>query len=130
YLATLRPLLRGGEASVAWRGRTAPAHHLMPDAGFVAFEPRIPLYVSSFGPRSLELAAKHGDGMVTSVPPVPRAMAAAWTQLETAAAQFGRTIERGGFPVAALSTVVLLADAGDIESPRVKEDAGAFAMAS
>ena len=44
------------EADVAFRGGTRPVRHLMPDAGFVAFEPRIPLYVSGLraagdGPR-------------------------------------------------------------------------------
>ena len=34
------------------------------DAGFVAFTPRIPLYISGFGPRAIALAVRHGDGYV------------------------------------------------------------------
>ena len=59
YLQTLVPLLRGEEADFAWRGDTAPVKHLMPDRGFVAFEPHIPLYVSAFGPRALALACMY-----------------------------------------------------------------------
>ena len=69
HLATLRLLLDGEEADVRWRGATSPTRHLMPDTGFVAFSPRMPMYVSAFGPRAMALAARHGDGLITSVPP-------------------------------------------------------------
>ena len=39
-----------------------PIVRIMPDAGFVNFDDPIPLYVSGFGPRSLGLAGKYGDG--------------------------------------------------------------------
>src|SRR5215218_6460808 len=87
YLATLRALLDGEEAVVTWRGRRAPARHLMPDVGFVAFRPRIPVYVSGFGPKAIALAARHGDGLVMSIPPRPEAMEAIWRRLDTGAAR-------------------------------------------
>ena len=61
YLATLRPLLRGEEAI---NDDGQPIVRIMPDAGFVNFDDPIPLYVSGFGPRSLGLAGKYGDGAV------------------------------------------------------------------
>src|SRR3954454_19459684 len=48
HLGTLRLLLDGEEAQVRWRGATAPTQHRMPEAGFVAFSPRIPMHVSAF----------------------------------------------------------------------------------
>ena len=67
-------LLDGEEADVEFRGHTRPVRHLMPDAGFVSFEPRIPLYVSGFGPRAMALAVRHGDGLVMSIPPTVEAL--------------------------------------------------------
>ena len=65
YLSTLRPLLRGEEA-VGDDGQFI--RHIMPDKGFVNFDDPIPLYVSGFGPRSLGLAGKHGDGAISAPP--------------------------------------------------------------
>ena len=42
YLRVLRPLLRGEEVSLAYRGKHARTKHLMPDAGFVDFEHELP----------------------------------------------------------------------------------------
>jgi 5,10-methylenetetrahydromethanopterin reductase len=130
YLGVLRPLLRGEEAMVRWRGRTAPTRHLMPDAGFVAFDPEIPLYVSSFGPKSLAIAGVHGDGAVLSVPPNPAAAAGVRARLTAAAAAAGRTLDRASFPLASLTTMVVLEPGETVASERVKAEAGAFAIAA
>ena len=58
YLGELRPLLRGEESLVTWRGHTSPVRHIMADDGFVNFADPMPLYVSGFGPKSLALAGK------------------------------------------------------------------------
>jgi alkanesulfonate monooxygenase SsuD/methylene tetrahydromethanopterin reductase-like flavin-dependent oxidoreductase (luciferase family) len=130
YLSTLKPLLRGDAADVAWRGRRAPARHLMPDAGFVAFEPVIPLYVSAFGARSLALAARHGDGLVTSLPPRPDAVERTWAALDQAAAASGRHLDRSAFLTCTLTTMVVLEPGEPHDSARVKEQCGAFAIAA
>jgi alkanesulfonate monooxygenase SsuD/methylene tetrahydromethanopterin reductase-like flavin-dependent oxidoreductase (luciferase family) len=130
YLTALRPLLRGEEAELTWRGRTAPVRHLMPDAGFVAFTPEIPLHVSGFGPRSLRLAGRHGDGAVLSIPPTPAAMARVWQQLEAGAAEAGRTLDRERFPTCNLTTMVVLRPGEASDSDRVKRQCGAMAMAT
>jgi len=130
HLATLRLLLDGEEADVRWRGATAPTKHLMPDAGFVAFAPRIPMWVSAFGPKALALAARHGDGLITSLPPQPAAVRGAREKLAVAAAASGRTIDRATFPIATLTTMVVLEPGEATDSDRVKEEAGAMAMAA
>jgi alkanesulfonate monooxygenase SsuD/methylene tetrahydromethanopterin reductase-like flavin-dependent oxidoreductase (luciferase family) len=129
YLSTLRPLLRGEEAVVTWRGASRPARHLMPDAGFVAFDPPIPLHVSAFGPRSLSLAAKHGDGLVTSLPPRPEAVERVWAGLHAAAAEHGRTLDPATFLTCTLTTMVVLEPGEARDSERVKRACGAFAIA-
>ncbi len=66
----------------------------MQHARFVNFEDPIPMYVSGFGPKSLALAGKHGDGLVLSVPPDPVLAEGLWKSVERGAADAGRTIDR------------------------------------
>lgn len=130
HLGTLRLLLDGQEAQVTWRGATAPTQHRMPDAGFVAFSPRIPMHVSAFGPKAMALAARHGDGLITSVPPTVEGVRAAWSRLEAAGAAAGRQLDPSNFAVSTLTTIVVLQPGEAVDSDRVKEQAGAMAMAS
>lgn len=130
YLSALAPLLRGEETDFEWRGRTAPLVHLMPDDGFVRFDPPPPLHVSAFGPRSLALAAQHGDGLITSVPPVPGFVQRLRRQLAELGRAHGRPHDRASFPIATLTTIAVLEPGEAVDSPRVREQVGAFAVAS
>lgn len=130
YLTDLRAFLDGSEVDFEFRGRIAPTRHLMPDSGFVRFEPRIPLHVSAFGPKAMALAAQHGDGLVTSLPPDPDAVANARRRLESAGAEVGRTITRETFPISTLTTIFVLNDGETLESERVWRGTAAFAIAS
>lgn len=120
YLSELRSLLDGQETAIDFRGVESPVVHLMPDSGFVRFEPRIPLHVSAFGPRSLELAVRHGDGLITSAPPVPEAISALRSRIDR---------PRDEFPMATLTTIVVTEDGEPLDSERVRRQAGAFAIA-
>ncbi len=126
YLTTLRPLLRGEEAE----HDGTPIRHGMPDRGFVNFEQPIPLHVSGFGPRSLGLAGRHGDGAVLVMPPVPQVMDGFWQAIEAGAQAAGRTIDRAHFPTTALTTITVLDPGEPVDSPRVRRESGAFAMAA
>ena len=133
YLATVKPLLRGDEA--VWHGPGAgsggiPIRHIMPDAGFVAFEPPIPMYVSGFGPRSLALAGQHGDGAVLALPASPAVMASIWRMIEAGAESAGRRLDRAAYYATALTTMVVLDPGEAIDSPRAKAECGAMAMAA
>ncbi len=120
YLSELRSLLRGAETAIEFRGRETAVRHLMPDHGFVRFEPHVPMYVSAFGPRALELAVRHGDGLITSVPPDPVAVAAMRAKIPR---------ERAEVPIATLTTIVVTDDGEPLDSERVRRQAGAFAIA-
>ena len=78
---------------MSWRGKVALTRHLMPDTGFVAFEPRIPMYVSAFGPKAMAVAVKHGDGLIASIPPHPEVMRATWGHVHDAARAAGRELD-------------------------------------
>ncbi len=131
YIAELRLLLDGDEAEVAFRGGTRPVRHIMPEParGFVGFEPRIPLYVSGFGPRAMALAVRHGDGLVTSVPTTPEGLERMWSRLDAAAAEQGTRLDRSTFTTATLTTMVVLRPGESIESERVRRSTGAMAIA-
>ena len=131
YLATVAPLLRGQEATLhAGANIERPIRHIMPDKGFVNFDDPIPMYVSGFGPKSLAVAGKHGDGAVLALPANAAVMANIWRMIETGAEESGRSIDRASYYTTALTTMVVL-DAGEaVDSDRVKAECGAMAMAA
>lgn len=130
YIEELRLLLDGAEADVAFRGAIRPVRHLMPDAGFVDFQPRIPLYVSGFGPRAMALAVCHGDGLVMSIPPTADGMERAWRRVDDAAAAAGITVDRATFFTSTLTTMVVLEPGEAVDSERSREACGAFAISA
>lgn len=128
YLATLKPLLKGEEA--AYGKEALPIRHVMPDKGFVNFEDEIPLYVSGFGPKSLALAGKHGDGAVLALPQNPAVMASLWHMIESGAEAAGVALDRDAYYTTGLTTMVVLEDGEAVDSARVKSQCGAMAMAA
>lgn len=119
YLAELRPLLRGDATPIRYRGADTVVRHLMPDHGFARFEPPVPIWVSAFGPRALEVAVRHGDGLITSAPPTPEAIAGLRRRIPRA---------RDEFPIATLTTMVVTDPGEPLDSERVRRQAGAFAI--
>ena len=129
YLETLAPLLRGDEAMFRLGQEERPIRHIMPDDGFVNFQDRIPLYVSGFGPKSLGLAGKHGDGAVLAMPANRAVMLNIWRMIEDGARSVGREIDRDAYYTTGLTTMVVLDPDEAVDSPRVKAECGAMAMA-
>ena len=127
YLQELKPLLKGEEAMMRHDGGEIPIRHIMPDKGFVNFDDPIPLYVSGFGPRSLALAGQYGDGAVLMLPNSPAVMENLWTMLEKNAAP---EFDRDRFYTTALTAMVVREAGEAVDSPRIKRDCGAMAMAA
>jgi 5,10-methylenetetrahydromethanopterin reductase len=130
YLTEIAPLLKGEESLVQLGNIQSPIRHVMPNKGFVNFEDQIPMYVSGFGPRSLGLAGKHGDGAVIAFAASPGALESMWTMIEKGAEQAGKSLDRKEFYLSALTTMVVLDEGEAIDSPRVKHECGAFAIAA
>jgi alkanesulfonate monooxygenase SsuD/methylene tetrahydromethanopterin reductase-like flavin-dependent oxidoreductase (luciferase family) len=127
YLAEVKPLLKGEEAMMRHGDQSIPIRHVMPDKGFVNFDDPIPLYVSGFGPRSLGLAGKHGDGAVLSMPANPAMMEHVWSMIEKDAPD---GFNRDEFYTTALTAMIVQEPGEPIDSPRIKRDCGAMAIAS
>ncbi len=130
YLEELRPLLRGEESYIQSKGERVAIRHIMPDRGFVNFNDPIPLYVSGFGPKSLGVAGKHGDGAVLAMPANANIMANIWRMLDAGAGSAERTINRSTYLTTALTAIVVLDPGEPVDSPRVKAECGAMAMAA
>lgn len=131
YLQEVAPLLKGEEAEMRHGEETIPIRHIMPDKGFVNFDDPIPLYISGFGPRSLALAGKHGDGAVLALVGNPAAMASVWHMMQEGARSAGREIgPHGEFYTTALTAMVVLDEGEARDSERVKAECGAMAMAA
>lgn len=131
YLQELVPLLQGEESLMQHGEQEIPIRHVMPDKGFVNFETPIPLYISGFGPKSLALAGKYGDGAVLALVGDPAAMASVWHMIGEGARSVGRDVAPGGdYYTTALTTMVVLDEGEALDSPRVKAECGAMAMAA
>ncbi len=130
YLQVLVPLLRGEEALFEAQGVSRRIRHIMPDRGFVNFKDPIPLYVSGFGPRSLALAGRYGDGAVIGAAR-DTSMRSMWHMVEAGAREAGRPLVPGeNYYTTALTTMVVLEDGEAVDSDRVKSQCGAMAMAA
>jgi alkanesulfonate monooxygenase SsuD/methylene tetrahydromethanopterin reductase-like flavin-dependent oxidoreductase (luciferase family) len=128
YLRVVAALLRGETVDYRYRGRVRPIRMLTDNKKYLGLEPKIPLYVSGFGPRAMALAGRHGDGLVFAIPPrgVPIAEALGYARAGAAAA--GRTLD--AFRNCALTNVALLEPGEPVNSPRVVRTVGPNVMAS
>jgi alkanesulfonate monooxygenase SsuD/methylene tetrahydromethanopterin reductase-like flavin-dependent oxidoreductase (luciferase family) len=133
YLRTLVPLLRGEEALLKQGEDMLPIKHIMPKDGFVNFQDPIPLFVSGFGPKSLALAGTYGHGAVLGVAS-ESAVRHSLNAVEEGAFASGRYQEIDGeipaFYNTALTSITVLDSQEAIDSPRVKSECGAMAMAA
>jgi alkanesulfonate monooxygenase SsuD/methylene tetrahydromethanopterin reductase-like flavin-dependent oxidoreductase (luciferase family) len=128
YLRVLAALLRGETVEYRYHDRVRPVRMLTDNKKYLSLEPKIPLYVSGFGPRAMELAGKHGDGLVFAIPPRGIAVADALGHAHDGAARAGRTLD--GFRNCALTNVALLEPGEPVDSPRVVRTVGPNVMAS
>ncbi|HYZ21382.1 MAG TPA: LLM class flavin-dependent oxidoreductase [Rhodopila sp.] len=132
YLRVTAALLDGQVVDYTFEGRTRPVKMLRHDDRFMNLRPRIPMYVSGFGPRAMALAGEHGDGLVFAIPPrgvpVQEALAHARQGAAQGAGPWGRDMT--GFRAATLTNVVLLQPGERADSDRVKQVVGPNVMAS
>ena len=130
YIKTLVPLLKGEEVSFDYEGKENLIKHIMPDKGFVNFEDPIPLYISGFGPKSLAIAGRYGDGAVIGAARAT-SMGSMWHMVQAGAREAGRDLDPGeNYYTTALTTMVVLNEGEAVDSERVKSECGAMAMAA
>jgi len=128
YLRVLSALLRGEVVDYTLNGVTRATQILMHETKYMNLEPKIPLYVSGFGPRAMELAGQYGDGLVFAIPPRGVPVAQALGYARQGAARAGRTLE--SFRNCALTNIALLDQSEPVDSERVIRTVGPNVMAS
>jgi alkanesulfonate monooxygenase SsuD/methylene tetrahydromethanopterin reductase-like flavin-dependent oxidoreductase (luciferase family) len=131
YVRSLAALLHGEETLVEDGGRKRVLAHMMPrERGYVAFEPRIPLYVSAFGPKAMAVAGRYGDGIISYLGGTPEEVNATWAPIEAGAEAAGREIDRDAFFTSSTLMICVLRDGEDADSPRIRAQAGPVALLS
>lgn len=130
FLIEVKPLLSGQESTIKREGRRIPILHIMQNEGFVNFKDKIPMYVSGFGPKSLGLAGKYGDGAVLAMPANTNIMEAYWEMIEKGASELNRVIRRDSYPTTALTAISILDKGENVDSERIKRECGPMTMAS
>jgi alkanesulfonate monooxygenase SsuD/methylene tetrahydromethanopterin reductase-like flavin-dependent oxidoreductase (luciferase family) len=128
YLRVLSGLLDGQVTEYAFEGRSRPVKMLRHETRFMNLRPRIPLYVSGFGPRAMALAGEYGDGLVFAIPPRGVPVQDALGHVRQGAARNGR--DMSGFRNATLTSVALLQPGEAADSDRIKRSIGPNVMAS
>ena len=129
YCRVLRGLLDGEEVEFTYRGRTRALRFDMAELGFIDIENHIDFYISGFYPRTHRLAGRYGDGLVCSVPPHQGFTERALGNVKIGADQAGRELP-SAFPVASLTAAIVLEPGEAMDSPRVIDAVGPFAIAS
>lgn len=130
YLRVLAALLRGETVEYAFNGTTRPIRMLLEGNHAGSLQPKIPLYVSGFGPRAMALAGVHGDGLVFAIPPRGVPVAQALGHVRQGAARANRAIDPSGFHTCSLTNLALLQPGEAADSDRIKAAIGPNVMAS
>jgi 5,10-methylenetetrahydromethanopterin reductase len=128
YLRVMRGLLDAEVVDYAFEGRSRPVKMLRHETRFMNLQPRIPVYVSGFGPRAMALAGEYGDGLVFAIPPRGLPIQQALGHVRQGAARAGRDLT--GFRNATLTNMVVLQPGERADSDRVKRAVGPNVMAS
>ena len=129
YLRVLSALLRGEVVDYEFNGVKRPIKMLMHEHKYMNLEPKIPLYVSGFGPRAMGLAGAYGDGLCFAIPPRGVAVAQALAHVRQGAASAGRDIG-DDYLNCALTNIVILQPGEAADSDRVVRMVGPNVMAS
>jgi len=128
YLQVLSGLLDGKVVDYTYEGHTRPIKMLRHDSRFMTLQPRIPLYVSGFGPRAMALAGEYGDGIIFAIPPRGVPVQDALAHARQGAARRNRDMT--GFRSATLVNIALLEPGEPVDSDRIKQAVGPNVMAS
>ncbi len=128
YLRVVRALLAGEEVEYTQDGATRAIRFLHRDLGFIALEPRIPIYVAANGPLALRACGEYGDGLMSVFNEHPGVLQSHLATAKAGAARAGRTLP-ADFHTATLTTAVVLRPGEKVTAERVIEECGSQAAA-
>jgi 5,10-methylenetetrahydromethanopterin reductase len=129
YVRVVRGLLDGEETDFTVRGHTARIAFDMAHLGYIDVEHRVPIYVSSFGPRGQTMAGKYADGLVTGATNDPAVVAHILANVQRGAEQVGRALDNQDFLFCTLTAACVLRPGEDLTSERVVDTLGSMVIA-
>ena len=125
YVAMVRKLLRGEEVIYRDGKRERAIRFLHQDHGYINLKDPIPIYLAADGPKALELTGEIADGWLTVLSD-PDRFKEKHAMVKKGAARAGRASDTLAPTV--LSTACVLRDGERLDSPRVVERIGPFAL--
>lgn len=128
FIRVLSALLRGEVVDYTYEGRTYPIKMLVHEEKYMNLVPKIPLYVSGFGPKAMAVAGEFGDGLVFAIPPRGTPVKEAMANAKVGADRAGRSMD--DFRNAALINIAMLEPGEAVNSDRIIQAIGPNVMAS
>lgn len=124
YARVVRDLLDGKNTPYQLNGATTDVSLMHKDRGYYALEPRIPIHISGFGPRTQRWAGAFADALVLAGVN-PDVMARATANVRAGAEGVGRVLD-GRFEVSSLVNTIVLAPGETLETDRAVEETGSW----
>lgn len=126
HVRVVRGLLGGGEVEYRQGEERRPIRFFHQQLQLVNTRDRIPIYVAANAPRAIELAGEVGDGFITSRTNSVEGWRQAWARARAGAERAGRRPQE--LYTMLLTTACLLRPGENCDSPRVRAEAGPWAM--
>ena len=126
HVRVVRGLLQGREVDYQEGAVRRVIRFFHQDQGFINTGDAVPIYIAANAPKAMELAGEIGDGFITSRTNSLEGWRDAWTQVRRGAEQAGR--DPAGLYTTLVTTACLLRPGEGYDSPRVKAQAGPWAM--
>jgi alkanesulfonate monooxygenase SsuD/methylene tetrahydromethanopterin reductase-like flavin-dependent oxidoreductase (luciferase family) len=125
YVAMVRKLLRGEEVTYRDGKRERAIRFLHQDHGYINLKDPIPIHLAADGPKALELTGEIADGWLTVLSD-PDRFKQKYDLVKKGADRTGRSFDQ--LPITILTSACVLRDGERVDSPRVVERVGPFAM--
>ena len=129
YVRVVRALLNGEEVEYSLNGRKRTIGFLHKEMGFFNLEHHIPIYIAANGPRALRTAGEMGDGLMSVFNEQPAVLKQNLALVHEGAESISRNLP-SPFPTATITAVIPLNDDEPIDSSRVIDEAGPWAVAT
>ena len=129
YVRVVRALLDGEEVEYQLNGNTRTIGFLHQDMGFFNLENRIPIHIAANGPRALRTAGEMADGLMSVFNEQPAVLNQNLALVREGAERVSRKLP-DPFPTATITAVIPLEEDEPINSQRVIDEAGPWAVAA
>jgi 5,10-methylenetetrahydromethanopterin reductase len=126
HVRVVRGLLGGGEVDYREGELNRSIRFFHQQLQLINTCDRIPIYIAGNAPRAIELAGEMGDGFITSRTNTVQGWRETWAQARTSAERAGRNPQE--IYTMLLTAACLLRPGEDYDSPRVRTEAGPWAM--